>query len=226
MAPSSHPLDRLDYDYDFAALVPMQAQYSLDKLKHIKKIIIGGAKITKPLEDKLLKVKSEIYETYGMTETITHIAAKRIGEEAFTVFPNVMLSLDDNNCLLIKAPSISNELIETNDIVEMVSENEFIWLGRYDNVVNSGGIKLIPEQIEEKLATRIPRRYFVIGQADPVLGEKLVLIVEGEPIPIEKEVFDVLDKYEKPKEIHFVKHFEETPTGKIIRKETLSKFMY
>lgn len=226
VAPSSHPLDRLDYDYDFAALVPMQAQYSLDKLKHIKKIIIGGAKITKPLEDKLLKVKSEIYETYGMTETITHIAAKRIGEDAFTVFPNVMLSLDDNNCLLIKAPSISNELIETNDIVEMVSENEFIWLGRYDNVVNSGGIKLIPEQIEEKLATRIPRRYFVIGQADPVLGEKLVLIVEGEPIPIEKEVFDVLDKYEKPKEIHFVKHFEETPTGKIIRKETLSKFMY
>ena len=226
VAPSSHPLDRLDYDYDFAALVPMQAQYSLDKLKHIKKIIIGGAKITKPLEDKLLKVKSEIYETYGMTETITHIAAKRIGEEAFTVFPNVMLSLDDNNCLLIKAPSISNELIETNDIVEMVSENEFIWLGRYDNVVNSGGIKLIPEQIEEKLATRIPRRYFVIGQADPVLGEKLVLIVEGEPLPIEKEVFDVLDKYEKPKEIHFVKHFEETPTGKIIRKETLSKFMY
>lgn len=226
VAPSSHPLDRLDYDYDFAALVPMQAQYSLDKLKHIKKIIIGGAKITKPLEDKLLKVKSEIYETYGMTETITHIAAKRIGEEAFTVFPNVMLSLDDNNCLLIKAPSISNELIETNDIVEMVSENEFIWLGRYDNVVNSGGIKLIPEQIEEKLATRIPRRYFVIGQADPVLGEKLVLIVEGEPIPFEKEVFDVLDKYEKPKEIHFVKHFEETPTGKIIRKETLSKFMY
>ena len=203
VAPSSHPLDRLDYDYDFAALVPMQAQYSLDKLKHIKKIIIGGAKITKPLEDKLLKVKSEIYETYGMTETITHIAAKRIGEEAFTVFPNVMLSLDDNNCLLIKAPSISNELIETNDIVEMVSENEFIWLGRYDNVVNSGGIKLIPEQIEEKLATRIPRRYFVIGQADPVLGEKLVLIVEGEPIPFEKEVFDVLDKYEKPKEIHF-----------------------
>jgi len=226
VAPSSNPLERIDHDYDFAALVPMQAQYSLNKLHHIKKIIIGGAKITKPLEEKLLKVKSEIYETYGMTETITHIAAKRIGEEAFTVFPNVMLSQDDNNCLLIKAPSISNGIIETNDIVEMVSENEFIWLGRYDNVVNSGGIKLIPEQIEEKLATRIPRRYFVIGQPDPVLGEKLVLIVEGEPITIEDFVFEVLDKYEKPKEIHFVKHFEETATGKIVRKETLSKFMY
>jgi O-succinylbenzoic acid--CoA ligase len=226
VAPSSHPLDRLEYDYDFAALVPMQAQYSLEKLKHVKTIIIGGAKITKPLEEKLLKVKSKIYETYGMTETITHIAAKRIGKEAFTVFPNVMLSLDDNNCLLIKAPYISSEIIETNDIVEMVSENEFIWLGRYDNIINSGGIKLIPEQIEEKLATRIQNRYFVIGQADAVLGEKLVLIVEGEPMPIEKEVFDVLDKYEIPKEIHFVKHFEETPNGKIIRKETMNKFMY
>jgi O-succinylbenzoic acid--CoA ligase len=226
VAPSSHPLDRLEYDYDFAALVPMQAQYSLDKLKHVKTIIIGGAKITKSLEEKLLKVNSKIYETYGMTETITHIAAKRIGKEAFTVFPNVMLSLDDNNCLLIKAPSISSEIIETNDIVEMVSENEFIWLGRYDNIINSGGIKLIPEQIEEKLATRIQNRYFVIGQADSVLGEKLVLIVEGEPMPIEKEVFDVLDKYEIPKEIHFVKHFEETPNGKIIRKETMNKFMY
>jgi O-succinylbenzoic acid--CoA ligase len=226
VAPSSHPLDRLEYDYDFAALVPMQAQYSLDKLKHVKTIIIGGAKITKPLEEKLLKVKSKIYETYGMTETITHIAAKRIGKEAFTVFPNVMLSLDDNNCLLIKAPYISSEIIETNDIVEMVSENEFIWLGRYDNIINSGGIKLIPEQIEEKLATRIQNRYFVIGQADAVLGEKLVLIVEGEPVPIEKEVFDVLDKYEIPKEIHFVKHFEETPNGKIIRKETMNKFIY
>ena len=226
VAPSSHPLDRLEYDYDFAAMVPMQAQYSIDKLKHVKKIIIGGAKITKPLEEKLLKVKSKIYETYGMTETITHIAAKRVGKEAFTVFPNVMLSQDDNNCLIIKAPSISDEIIETNDIVEMLSENEFIWLGRYDNVVNSGGIKLIPEQIEEKLATRIPRRYFAYGQADQVLGEKLVLIVEGEPMPIEKEVFDVLDKYEIPKEIHFIKHFEETPNGKIIRKETMSKFMY
>ncbi|WP_321538707.1 AMP-binding enzyme [Flavobacterium piscinae] len=203
----------------------MQAQYSLDQLKHVRKIIIGGAKITKPLEDKLLKIKSEIYETYGMTETITHIAARKMGEESFTVFPNVMLSLDDKNCLLIKAPSVSPDIIETNDIVEMVSENQFIWLGRYDNVVNSGGIKLIPEQIEEKLATRIPRRYFVAGKPDPVLGERLVLIVEGEPMTIEDAVFEVLDKYEKPKEIHFVKHFEETPTGKIVRKETLGKFM-
>lgn len=226
VAPSSNPLERIEEIFDFAALVPLQAQYSFNHLKKIKKIIIGGAKITKPLEEKLRTLPLEIYETYGMTETITHIAAKRIGEESFTVFPNVMLSLDDNDCLLIKAPSISSEIIETKDVVTMVSENKFIWLGRFDNVVNSGGIKLIPEQIEEKLTTRIPTRYFVIGQTDPVLGEKLVLVVEGIPYTIEDNVFDVLDKYEKPKEIHFVKHFEETATGKIIRKATMDKFLF
>ncbi|WP_333696177.1 AMP-binding protein [Flavobacterium sp.] len=225
VAPSSHPLDRIEHDYDFTALVPMQAQYSLDLLHRVRKIIIGGAKITKPLEEKLVQIKSEIYETYGMTETITHIAAKRVGESAFTVFPHVMLSQDEHNCLLIKAPFISDAIIETNDIVEMVSENQFIWLGRFDNVINSGGIKLIPEQIEEKLAKKIPRRYFVTGRPDPVLGEKLVLIVEGETMELDKDLFECLDKYEKPKEIHFVKHFEETPTGKIVRKDTLGKFM-
>lgn len=224
VSPSLKPLERVVDDYDFSAMTPMQAQYSLDNLHKLKKLIIGGAKIAKTLEKKLLKIDSEIYETYGMTETITHIAAKRVGEEAFTVFPNVMISQDDNNCLIIKALSISSELIETNDIVKMISEKEFVWLGRYDNVINSGGIKFIPEQIEEKLIGRIPARYFVIGKPDTVLGEKLILFVESEPFKIEDTVFDVLDKYEKPKEVYFVKKFEETPTGKVIRKETLSKF--
>ncbi len=219
--PNSHPLEYNDVKYDFAAMVPLQAKNSLDKLKNIKKIIIGGVKIHKSLEQELVKLPNEIYETYGMTETITHIAAKRVGERAFTVLPNVTVSSNENNCLVVHAKKINPEPIVTNDIVEIVSDKQFVWLGRFDNVINSGGIKLIPEKIEEKLSTHIPRRYFVYGQADDVLGEKVVLYVEGEPIAIDDEVFSVLDKYEKPKNIVFIPKFTVTATGKIVRKESI-----
>ena len=212
--PNSNPLEYNDVKYDFAAMVPLQAKNSLAKLTNIKKIIIGGVKIHKSLEQELVKLPNEIYETYGMTETITHIAAKRVGERAFTVLPNVTVSSNENNCLVVHAKKINPEPIVTNDIVEIVSDTQFVWLGRFDNVINSGGIKLIPEKIEEKLSTHIPRRYFVYGQADDVLGEKVVLYVEGEPIAIDEEVFSVLDKYEKPKNIVFIPKFTVTATGK------------
>ena len=219
--PNSNPLEYNDVKYDFAAMVPLQAKNSLAKLTNIKKIIIGGVKIHKSLEQELVKLPNEIYETYGMTETITHIAAKRVGERAFTVLPNVTVSSNENNCLVVHAKKINPEPIVTNDIVEIVSDTQFVWLGRFDNVINSGGIKLIPEKIEEKLSTHIPRRYFVYGQADDVLGEKVVLYVEGEPVAIDEEVFSVLDKYEKPKNIVFIPKFTVTATGKIVRKESI-----
>ena len=219
--PNSNPLEYNDVKYDFAAMVPIQTKNSLAKLTNIKKIIIGGVKIHKSLEQELVKLPNEIYETYGMTETITHIAAKRVGERAFTVLPNVTVSSNENNCLVVHAKKINPEPIVTNDIVEIVSDTQFVWLGRFDNVINSGGIKLIPEKIEEKLSTHIPRRYFVHGQADDVLGEKVVLYVEGEPIAIDEEVFSVLDKYEKPKNIVFIPKFTVTATGKIVRKESI-----
>ena len=210
--------------YDFIAMVPLQAQNSLKQLEKVKKLIVGGVGITKKLERKLAKLPTEVYETYGMTETITHIAAKKIGEKAFTVLPNVTLSYDDNHCLVIHAPRISDEIIVTNDLVELIDENQFVFLGRRDNVVNSGGIKLIPEQIEKKLCGKISSRFFVIGIADEDLGQKLVLVVEGEAqAPFG---FDILDKYEKPKAVFFVPKFKETDTGKVMRKETLKLVKY
>lgn len=221
--PNSNPLKNIDEKFDFCAMVPLQAKNSLDKLKQkkIKKLIIGGVKVHKALEQELVKLPMEIYETYGMTETITHIAAKRIGEKAFTVLPNVTVSADERHCLVIKAKNISKQEIVTNDIVNLISDTQFVWEGRIDNVINSGGIKLMPEQIEDKLSTLIPRRYFVYGQPDETLGEKAVLYVEGEPIVIEESVFSILDKFEKPKEIVFIPKFKETATGKIMRKESI-----
>lgn len=217
VAPNSNPLHRNTKKYDFAAMVPMQAQHSLNHLHQIKKIIIGGAKVNQPLINDLMPIKSEIYETYGMTETITHIAAKRIGEKNFQILPNVMISTDDRSCLVLHAPKISDEVITTNDIVEIVDSEHFNWIGRYDNVINSGGIKLFPEQIEEKLISKINQRFYITAKDDQELGQKVVLIVEGEPFEINEDIFSVLGKYEKPKEIIFKPEFKTTATGKIIR---------
>lgn len=222
VAPSSHPLRNNELDFDFVAMVPLQAQNSTQELKKVKKMIVGGAAINKTLEKQLLKLPTEVYETYGMTETITHIAARKLGEKAFTVLPNVTISYDERNCLVIHAPRISDEVIITNDIVELVNENQFIFLGRMDNVINSGGIKLIPEQIEEKLSHKIHSRFFISSKPDKELGEKVVLIIEGEKQDFDDTLYESLDKYEKPREIIFKRHFKETPTGKILRKDSLT----
>ena len=223
--PTSDPLKNNEKSYDFCAMVPLQAKNSLEQLKagKIKKLIIGGVKVHKALEEELVKLPIEIYETYGMTETITHIAAKKIGEKNFTVLPNVTISVNEQSCLVINAKNISDELIITNDIVDLVSDTQFSWKGRIDNIINSGGVKLMPETIEDKLSTLIPRRYFVYGQTDDTLGEKAVLFVEGEPMVIEESVFNVLDKFEKPKEIIFISKFKETATGKILRKDSIAQ---
>ncbi|MEW5675269.1 AMP-binding protein [Flavobacterium enshiense] len=219
--PVSNPLDGNSKNYDFAAMVPLQVEKSMDELYRTKKLIIGGAKLNPIIAEKLKGIPSEFYETYGMTETITHIAAKKIQENVFKALPNVVFSVDERSCLVINAPSVSDEKLITNDIVGLISEHEFIWKGRFDNVINSGGVKLFPEQIEEKLIGKINSRFFVIGQPDELLGEKLILVVEGESFEIENSVFDSLGKFEKPKEIVFIAKFTETETGKIKRKASL-----
>lgn len=222
VAPTSNPMENLDdTHYDFVAMVPMQAQNSLKELKNVKKLIVGGARISKSLEKELMKLPTEVYETYGMTETITHIAAKKVGEKEFTVLPHVTISYDDRNCLVIHAPQIiAEETVITNDLVELVNENQFLFLGRIDNIINSGGVKIMPEQVEKKLDGKVDRRFFIASKDDAELGEKVVLIVEGESFDIDKAIFEGLDKYERPKEIVFVSKFKETENGKILRKES------
>ena len=221
VAPNSHPMKNNEINFDFVAMVPLQAQNSLSELKKVKKMIVGGAAVSKTLEQQLLKLPTEVFETYGMTETITHIAARRLGEKAFTVLPNVTISYDERNCLVIHAPRISPEVIITNDIVELINENQFIFLGRMDNIINSGGIKLIPEQIEEKLAGKISQRFFIASKPDAELGEKVILVIEGGIQNFDETLYEELDKYEKPKEILFISKFKETASGKILRKESM-----
>jgi O-succinylbenzoic acid--CoA ligase len=223
VAPSLRPLQKLENCYDFCAMVPLQAQNSLEDLHLIKKLIIGGAKINAKLEKQLLKLKkTECYETFGMTETVSHIAAKKVGEKSFRLMPNVTIATDSRSCLVIHAPLLADEHLVTSDLVEIINGNQFKFLGRLDNVINSGGVKINPEQVEEKLLDRINCRFMVGGKLDLDLGEKVVLLIESAPFVLDDAVFKGLDKFQKPKEIHFIKEFKDSSNGKLLRKETLN----
>lgn len=233
--PTSNPLQHIEKNYDFSAMVPFQVENSLEHLHHIKTLLVGGAPASSALVTSLQNVSTKAFATYGMTETITHIAAKPLnhlpkGETAnYQTLPNIQVATDDRDCLEIDAPRITQEKISTNDVVELISETEFNWLGRYDNVINSGGIKLHPEQIEEKLSSFINGRFFVTAVDDTQLGEKLILLVEDAEQTIDtsallKTIQDApkLSKFEIPKAMYTVEKFAETDTGKVQRQETVA----
>jgi len=237
VSPIANPLENLTESYDFCAMVPLQVESSLTDLHKIKKLIIGGAPMSSSLHEQLQAVTTNCYATYGMTETITHIAVKRINklsvslsavESYFNTLPNVSISQDDRGCLVIEAPKVSYEPIVTNDIVNIHSDREFEWLGRFDNVINSGGVKLFPEQIEQKLSQLIKKRFFVAGIPDEQLGEQLILIIESDVrLNLSKSDYQncQLSKYEIPKRVFILSKLIETPTGKIQREQTL-KLLY
>lgn len=202
-------------------MVPLQVLNSLPELRNVKTLLIGGAKIDPNLEKELIPLSTQTFASYGMTETVSHIALRRIGQLNYKVLPNIQISTDERDCLIIDAPMILDEKIITNDLVKLISNKEFIYLGRADNIINSGGIKLFPEIIEEKLTPFIKTRFFVTGKPDAILGEKLVLVIEGKQYSLPETVFDHLGQYEKPKEIVFIDKFKETETGKIIRINSL-----
>ncbi|MDP6628144.1 MAG: o-succinylbenzoate synthase [Candidatus Marinimicrobia bacterium] len=222
--PSSSPLKGIDEPIDFTAMVPRQLENSLQNLDKVKTLIVGGGQVHSALVEKLQSIKTEVFETYGMTETLTHVAIKPLnGSEKTDVFQalgGIQFGTDDRECLVIHAPMLNHEPVITNDLVEMIDKSSFRWLGRLDNVVNSGGIKIIPEVVEAKLVDVIPdRRFFIAGAPDESFGQKVVLVVEGSEIEFS---LDSLEKYEKPKEIYFVSEFVETDSGKVRRKDTFS----
>lgn len=220
--PISNPL--ADKKYDFVAMVPIQVANSLNQLHLVETLLIGGTKVSYQLAESIMKTNCKVFESYGMTETISHIAIKQIGAKEFTILPNVTISVDDRNCLVIEALELSSDKIITNDIVEILNERQFILKGRIDNVINSGGVKIFPEEVEEKLAKYISTSFFIASLPDEKFGEKVILVLEGNPFEIDKAIFSELSKYQIPKQIVFIDKFVETETNKINRKKTLEKW--
>lgn len=239
--PLANPMNQIDQRIDFTALVPYQLEKILnqspEKLNRVRCAIIGGATVSNSLKEKIRKVKCAIYATYGMTETISHVALQKLNGpdalEYFEVLENVRLKLDERGCLCIKVDYLEEEVI-TNDLVTLINNKKFKWLGRIDNVINSGGVKIIPEKVEavfEKIldSLQIKNRFFIAGLPDEKLGQRVVMILEGELIDqtiLDKMISEAsphLTKYELPKELKFEEKFIETNTGKVNRIEILKR---
>lgn len=223
--PSLFPLENITKEIDFCAMTPLQVQNSLDKIHCIKKLIIGGASISESLKQQLIQKnpRTKIYETYGMSETLSHIALKSISpkrEEYFRVLDGIKISQDQRGCLVINAPLLNDKILITNDLIKLKNKREFNFLGRIDNIINSGGIKISPENLEDWIKKFIPNELVFIGIPDINLGEKLVLVLEGkEDLNLKSHILQLPfeKKYLKPKEIIFIEKIPRTPNNKIDR---------
>jgi len=240
--PTANPLEKIpaDVTLDFMALVPYQLENILgsphkNELDKIKLALIGGAPLSNEIREDLKSFSCTFYATYGMTETLSHIALQKLnGENAqdfFQTLNSISIQVDQRGCLLINAPHLGSDSIVTNDLVELISENQFYWLGRFDSVINSGGVKVIPEKIESAITPlmtelNLENRFFIVGLPDRILGEAVTLIVEGEikNTSIEKILLqrmkETLGKYEAPKSIRYVSKFIQTDTGKVNKPKT------
>lgn len=226
---SSTPLKHLNRPIDFAAMVPLQVSETLthhpEKLNLISNLIIGGAPVSSKLERALQQVNCKAYSTYGMTETVSHIALKRLNNkgEPFKAIGKTHFSTKDN-CLVIHSRELGLDSLTTTDIVELINDTNFNWIGRSDFIINSGGVKIHPEIVEDKLDKLFPKSQFIISsKPDDKLGERVILIAEKKIKPLinEKMIKSKLDKYEIPKEIFYVDQLYTRTSGKVDRKATL-----
>lgn len=244
VAPRSNPFLESVFttEIDFAAMVPLQVESILDNpstsnsLKSIKNLIIGGASTSEKVKGQLIVNKINAFQTFGMTETASHIALARITEQEliYQALPGVLIGVNADQLLWVRSPMSGRDTIQTNDEVELISENKFRWLGRADFVINSGGVKLHPELIEQKAEILIHHyfpeiSFFFYSLPDVSLGQKVVLLLEIE-FPDVKRAEDLkdklrsrLDRFEVPKEIIFKKEFHRTSNGKLDRLKTITE---
>lgn len=254
--PTGNPLisfDPAEVQFDFTAFVPLQLQAILEEtpdrisiLDNMKAILVGGAATSPVLEKALQIITAPVYATYGMTETVSHIALRRLNSlqksDVFTALRGVTLGTDERGCLHITSAATNFERIQTNDVVDLLDQTQFRLLGRADRVINSGGVKIQPERVEQVIQTTLTQyqqpelglpRLFVAGLPDERLGQRVVLVVEqgmehgawGESLwdRVREAVREQVGVYAVPKDFIWVSPFAETATGKIDQKATIAR---
>ena len=226
--PSGHPLSGMKGGVNFAAMVPMQVYNSTkvpeeyERLKQINHLIIGGGAIDDTLATVLNTFPNNVWSTYGMTETLSHIALRRLnGPDAsdwYTPFPSVKVCLNEDDCLVINAPQVCPERLVTNDIAEL-SAGRFRILGRKDNVICSGGIKIQIETVERQLHSHLHAPFLITKRPDAKFGEVVVLLTE-DSVDVARQVCEkILSKYLQPKVYLHIDRIPLTETGKPARKQ-------
>ncbi len=244
IAPRSNPFSESDFttEFDFVAMIPLQVETILedpsttDFLKTVRNLIIGGAPTSQKLQKQLVINNINAFQTFGMTETASHIALAKITENEliYQALPGVLIGTNAHQLLWVKSAMSGPDRIQTNDEIDLLSENKFRWLGRADFVINSGGVKLHPERLEQKAETVIhqffPDDAFFFGSLpDDSLGQKLALFLETDASN-ENKADDLknslrlrLDRFEVPKEIVFKRRFQRTSNGKLDRIKTMNE---
>jgi O-succinylbenzoic acid--CoA ligase len=244
--PSQNPLEEITkpINIHLASFVTTQWSTILQSnpnlftfFSEVKGILIGGSELTSSVELLTKEIQLPIFQTYGMTETSSHIAFKQISSEdaIYQCLKGVQIKLNDQGCLCIHAPSTLNQWIETNDVAELIHVNQFSILGRNDFAINSGGRKIHPEIIEKCCHSffaqhSITCKTFAYGLDDDFYGQKLVLFVETiDELNIQLQLIEYLklnlESWEVPKQFIVLPEFLYTKTGKIDRPNTLTLYL-
>lgn len=242
--PSSNPFGQLQpgYQPDFMAVVPMQLQplvhdpESHNRLNNMKAILVGGAPVTTPLKTAVQTLHCPIYETYGMTETLSNVALRLLNtskkSDRFVPLEGVVVRITERGCLAIHDP-IQTEPVITHDLGEVDQRGHFTWLGRLDHVINTGGIKVYPEKIELTLAELLKEirpsfNYFIGPTADDRFGQVVTLFVDKNGLSqtdlnsIIAKISELPSSPEKPRKVAFMNAWRLTETGKTDRKHIIS----
>ena len=230
-----------EVNFDFSAFVPLQLQAVLaagrtPRLNKMKAFLIGGAPVNAALTQQLQPLQAAAWLTYGMTETCSHVALRRLNgphaSSSFRVLPGIAAGQDERGCLTLRGDVTNDQLIITNDVVRLLDAHTFEWLGRADFVINSGGVKVPAEKVELVLDVALAeigasRRCFVAGQPDERLGQAVTAFIEGKPLTQAQEsqlrslLAARLVRYEQPRQLRYVPTFAATPNGKLDRAATL-----
>jgi o-succinylbenzoate---CoA ligase len=227
--PTSNPVIYLNKEVDFSAMTPWQVSHAINEnnFEKINKLIIGGGVISSSLIKELKDKKTESFQTYGMTETISHIAVRNLKNTDknpnYKCLNHVNISTNKEGELIVKSPKLGIRSLTTNDIVQITGSKEFKYIARSDNLINTGGIKVLPEEIEKQLNESLQGIVFFVDKIpDEKSGEKIIVITNKKEntATIKKACKHITPKHIKPQLIFFIEQFLLTENNKLNRKKT------